>query len=221
MDNLLDTQIVAKMCLAADSYLRLNHDILHCCHRVMTWASSYCRMPTSVIAVTMLARLTPSCCPLHTTQSDGRPECTSQQRAVLEVAAMCQSASPPPFDTLAAALEALRTAESGIAKSRTGGGYAFVTFDATFKLFTDTVAAKHSAASWRLATAACLATSDVLARAQQCLHGNVRGPALKQSEDAVALAARGPLAGALVAVLDATRAQASTAGGSSLLFSVP
>lgn len=142
--------------------------------------------------------------------AEGRPEAAALQRALLDAAAAASAASPPQLDALAAALDALRCAEAGIARARVG--YPFVALDATFKLYADCLIVRPATASWRLAAAACGAAGDALARAQRCLHAGVRGPVLKQAEETVGAAAKGQLAAALVAALEATRTHGSNPG---------
>ncbi|KAF8056751.1 hypothetical protein HT031_006249 [Scenedesmus sp. PABB004] len=109
--------------------------------------------------------------------------------ALATVAEAACGASPPAWDAAAAAAEALRAAGAGAAREKAAVGYAFVAFDGCLPLCSKLLAAASEGGGgaagdgrWRAAAAAAACLADSLARAQLCVSGGVRGPALRQAE---------------------------------------
>ncbi|GFH25701.1 protein kinase domain-containing protein, partial [Haematococcus lacustris] len=100
-------------------------------------------------------------------------------------------------------------------------GYTYICLDDSLQLYADVLSchaakASGSAASlparWQLLTSTCSALAALLSRAQACLAGGVRGPALRQAETALAAAVQLKLPTLVCEVLDSARAASSMAG---------
>lgn len=89
-------------------------------------------------------------------------------------------------------VEALRGAEAAAAQDKAASGYTAVALDDAFRFYCDVLARRYSGTAavqggtvngtgshWRAAAAAGVAVSEGLARAQACVAGGLRGPALR------------------------------------------
>jgi hypothetical protein len=153
--------------------------------------------------------------------------CVRMQRAVAAVAEAACGANPPAWGLATAAVEALRAAESSAAKEKAAVGYAFVAFDECMQLCCALLSlidpgmaaaaaagvADASAGRWDVVAAAAACLTGSLGRAQLCVSGRVRGPALRQAEDVLQRALSTSLASQLCCCLAEAEAAAVSAPG--------
>ncbi|KAJ9526297.1 hypothetical protein QJQ45_009792 [Haematococcus lacustris] len=153
--------------------------------------------------------------------SEGRTEGLALQRCIAQAVHAAAQVAPPVADAAGAAVEALYWAESALARDKALAGYTYICLDDSLQLYADVLAchaakASGSAASlparWQLLTSTCSALAALLSRAQACLAGGVRGPALRQAETALAAAVQLKLPTLVCEVLDSARAASSMAG---------
>uniref|UniRef100_A0A383VWV5 non-specific serine/threonine protein kinase n=1 Tax=Tetradesmus obliquus TaxID=3088 RepID=A0A383VWV5_TETOB len=162
--------------------------------------------------------------------SEGQAQAPALLRAVAAVAEAACGVSPAAWGLATAAVEALQAAESAAAKEKAAVGYAFVAFEeciqlccALLSLVEPGMAAAAAAAGagasetaagrWNVVAAAAACLTGSLARAQLCVSGRVRGPALRQAEDVLQRALNTSLASQLCCCLAEAEAAAVPAPG--------
>jgi hypothetical protein len=136
-----------------------------------------------------------------------RPEAPALQSAVVGVARA--AAAVQAREVLMHVLECLKGAESAAARHMASIGYAFVTYQEAAKLYCELLATRPAGeargevggegGAWAAAGAAAGALADALTRAQVCVAGGVRGPALRAAEDLLQFALGAQLAARLCA----------------------
>ena len=154
-----------------------------------------------------------------------RGEAAALQRAVAAVARAALAARPAA--DLEAALhvaDVLQGAEAAAARHMASIGYAFVTFPDASALYWDLLAlrpaagaaaaaaASVSAPEWDAVAAGAGAAAEALSRAQVCIAGGVRGPALRGAEELLSTALQAGLPARLCAALEDASAATAAAG---------
>lgn len=143
--------------------------------------------------------------------SDTKPEGVQLQRAVIDVALAACTSGPANSEVVISVVECLRTAESEVAKDKSALGYTFITFEESLKFYCDLVM-KRTRDSWKIVTAACQAIAETLSRAGICICSNMRGPALRVSEDTLNYILDTPLASHLCSCIEETKTQTKNQG---------
>ena len=118
-------------------------------------------------------------------------------------------------------------AHAGAAKEKAAIGYAFVTYDAMYKLYSSLLTLRpppgstssgskaresSNCTAWTAVAAAADGLAAAAARAQECIHGAVRGPALRAAEDLLHHAVDNHLAIQLCSCIEDAKADDSTPG---------
>ncbi|MEW5307613.1 MAG: hypothetical protein WDW36_009992 [Sanguina aurantia] len=155
--------------------------------------------------------------------SEGRPEGLQMQRAVADLAVAATAAAPSSTPAVqrqilavaVAAVDCFRNAEAGIAADKAATGYTHVVLEESPRLYCHILASGRRRDSWPLVSAAASALADGALRAQQCIAGSLRGPALRQAEDLLRLVQQGGAAGHLVACMQEAGVDARGPGSES------
>lgn len=90
-------------------------------------------------------------------------------------------------------------------------GYTYIALDDSFKLYSDIISRKAGGRDgWRAVAAAATALAEAAGRAQVCICGSIRGPALRQAEELLNHVLDSSIAQHLCSAIEDARADAAS-----------